>query len=359
MYKNIKNIDKIVFGNGSFSQLDDILKPHRIENNKYFVFIVDDFFDGKELANQLPAYEEDMVFFIDASHDEPKTGQIDRLRDEIIDLKGTPSGIVGIGGGSIMDIAKALSVMVNNPGSSTKYQGLNLVKNPGIYHVGIPTISGTGAECSTTAVLTGPEKKLGIKCEWTPFNQLILDPELTLTVPKNQWFYTGMDTYIHCIESASGRLYNTFAKAYGDQSIELCKDVFLRENSGQSLENSEKLMVASLFGGLSLSYSEVGVCHALSYGLSYVLGTRHGLANCIAFNVLEDYYPDAVGDFKAMVEKHGIDLPKNMAKDWTDEQVTRMAEISYALSHMWDHAIGEDWKEKVSLDMIKELFYRM
>ena len=359
MYKNIKNIDKIVFGNGSFSQLEDILKPHRIENNKYFVFIVDDFFDGKELANKLPAYEEDMVFFIDASHDEPKTGQIDRLRDEIIDLKGTPSGIVGIGGGSIMDIAKALSVMVNNPGPSTKYQGLNLVKNPGVYHVGIPTISGTGAECSTTAVLTGPEKKLGIKCEWTPFNQLILDPELTLTVPKNQWFYTGMDTYIHCIESASGRLYNTFAKAYGDQSIELCKDVFLRENSGQSLENSEKLMVASLFGGLSLSYSEVGVCHALSYGLSYVLGTRHGLANCIAFNVLEDYYPDAVGDFKAMVEKHGIDLPKNMAKDWTDEQVTRMAEISYALSHMWDHAIGEDWKEKVTIDMIKELFYRM
>jgi 3-deoxy-alpha-D-manno-octulosonate 8-oxidase len=359
VYKNIKNIDKIVFGNGSFSQLEDILKPHRIENNKYFVFIVDDFFAGKELANQLPAYEEDMVFFIDASHDEPKTGQIDRLRDEIIDLKGTPSGIVGIGGGSIMDIAKALSVMVNNPGSSTKYQGLNLVKNPGIYHVGIPTISGTGAECSTTAVLTGPEKKLGIKCEWTPFNQLILDPKLTLTVPKNQWFYTGMDTYIHCIESASGRLYNTFAKAYGDQSIELCKDVFLRENSGQSLENSEKLMVASLFGGLSLSYSEVGVCHALSYGLSYVLGTRHGLANCIAFNVLEDYYPDAVGDFKAMVEKHGIDLPKNMAKDWTDEQVTRMAEISYALSHMWDHAIGEDWKEKVTLDIIKELFYRM
>lgn len=359
MYKNIKNIDKIVFGTGSFSQLEDILKPHRIENNKYFVFIVDDFFDGKELANQLPAYEEDMVFFIDASHDEPKTGQIDRLRDEIMDLKGIPSGIVGIGGGSIMDIAKALSIMVTNPGSSTKYQGLNLVKNPGIYHVGVPTISGTGAECSTTAVLTGPEKKLGIKCEWTPFNQLVLDPELTITVPKNQWFYTGMDTYIHCVESASGRLYNTFAKAYGDQSIELCKDVFLGENSGQSLENSEKLMVASLFGGLSLSYSEVGVCHALSYGLSYVLGTRHGLANCIAFYVLEDYYPDAVGDFKAMVEKHGIDLPKNMAKNWTDEQITRMAEISYALSHMWDHAIGENWKEKVTLDMIKELFYRM
>ena len=359
MLKNIKNIDKIVFGAGSFSQLEDIIQPKRTENDKFFVFIVDNFFKGKYLAKNLPAYEDDLTYFIDVSHEEPKTGQIDELRDEILSKKGLPSGIVGIGGGSIMDIAKALSVMVNQKGSSTKYQGLNLVSNPGIYHVGVPSISGTGAECSTTAVLTGPEKKLGIKCEWTPFNQLILDPDLQLTVPKNQWFYTGMDTYIHCIESASGRLYNTFSKAYGDTATELCKEVFLGENSGQNPENSEKLMVASLFGGLSLSYSEVGVCHALSYGLSYVLGTRHGIANCIAFNVLEDYYPNAVVEFKEMVKKHHIDLPYNMYRDWTDEQVTKMAEIAYNLPHMWDHAIGEDWKDKITIDMIKKLFYRM
>ncbi|MBN1251059.1 MAG: iron-containing alcohol dehydrogenase [Bacteroidales bacterium] len=359
MIKNIRNIDKIVFGGGSFSQLEDIIQSKRTENDKFFVFIVDDFFKGKYLEKSLPAYEDDLVFFLDASHEEPKTGQIDELRDEILSKSGLPSGIVGIGGGSIMDIAKALSVMVKQEGSSTLYQGLNLVENPGIYHVGIPTISGTGAECSTTAVLTGPVKKLGIKCEWTPFNQLILDPDLTLTVPKNQWFYTGMDSYIHCIESESGRLYNTFSKAYGDQSIELCREVFLGEDSGQSPENSEKLMVASLFGGLSLSYSEVGVCHALSYGLSYVFGTRHGIANCIAFNVLEDFYPQGVAEFKEMVRKHNIELPENLAAKWTDEQVTKMAEIAYALSHMWDHAVGENWKEKVTIDTIKDLFYRM
>ena len=56
-------------------------------------------------------------------------------------------------------------------------------------------ISGTGAECSTTAVLTGPEKKLGIKCEYTPFDQIILDPELTLTVPTNQWL--NLETSLH------------------------------------------------------------------------------------------------------------------------------------------------------------------
>jgi len=359
VYKNIKNINKIVFGTGSFDQLDEIIKPKREENDQFFVFLVDDFFRGKYLEKRLPLLDGDIVEFIFTGKEEPKTGQIDKLRDEILASKGLPSGVVGIGGGSIMDIAKALSVMFKQEGSSTLYQGLNLAKNPGIYHVGVPTISGTGAECSTTAVLTGPEKKLGIKCEYTPFDQIVLDPELTLTVPTNQWFYTGMDTYIHCIESESGRLYNTFSKAYGDQSLALCREVFLGPDSGQNVENAEKLMVASLFGGLSLSYSEVGICHALSYGLSYVLGTRHGIGNCIAFNVLDEYYPNAIAEFRAMVKKHNIDLPVKMADNWTDEQVTKMAEISYALSHMWDHAIGENWKEKVSIDMIKKLFLRM
>ncbi len=359
VFKNIKNIDKIVYGIGSFDQLDDIIAPQRKHNDKFFVFLVDDFFHGKSLEKRLPVYTEDIVKFIFTGKDEPKTQQIDDLKDEILMTKGLPAGVIGIGGGSIMDIAKALSVMFNQKGSSTLYQGLNLAKNPGVYHVGIPTISGTGAECSTTAVLTGPEKKLGIKCEYTPFDQIILDPELTLTVPTDQWFYTGMDCYIHCIESSTGRFYNTFSKAYGDTALDLCRDVFLGENSGQNLDNAEKLMVASLFGGLSLSYSEVGVCHALSYGLSYVFGTRHGIANSIAFSVLDDYYPKGVTEFREMLDNHHIDLPSDMAKGWTEAEITKMAEIAFALSHMWDHALGKDWKEKLTLDMVKDLFRRM
>ncbi len=359
LFKNIKNIDKIVFGTGSLEQLGEILIPVRNENDNFFVFIIDDFFKDKDLPERLPTFPKDVVKFVFSGKDEPKTEQIDSLRDEILQNHGLPSGVVGIGGGSIMDIAKALSVMFTQEGSSTLYQGLDKAENPGIYHVGIPTISGTGAECSTTAVLTGPEKKLGIKCQYTPFNQIILDPELTLSVPKNQWFYTGMDCFIHCVESASGRYYNTFSKAYGDTALQLCKEVFFGKEAGLNLPNAEKLMVASLFGGLSLSYSEVGVCHALSYGLSYVLGTRHGLANCISFNVLDDFYGKDVETFRKMVEQHHIDLPQNMAKDWSEDTISKMAQTSYDLHHMWDHALGEDWKEKISLDDIKDLFRRM
>ena len=358
-HKNFKSIEKTVFGRGSFNQLDEILEPKRTLNNAYMVFIVDHYFKSKELESRLPVHEGDLVYFIDVDPYEPTTEQIDALRDEILAKKGLPSGLIGIGGGSIMDIAKATALMLTTEGSSSLYQGLNLIKKPGVYHVGVPTISGTGAECSMTAVLTGPEKKLGLKCEWTIFDQVILDSELTATVPVDKWFYTGMDTFIHCIESRDGILNNAYSMAYGEQSLKLCRDIYLGDNAGQSPENDDKLMVASLMGGLSLTYSEVGICHALSYGLSKIFGEKHCYANCLAFQHLADFYPEGVAEFKTMLDKHGIALPQGLSKNWTDAEITAMAHVAYNLHHMWNHAIGTDWKEKISIEFIEGLFRRL
>lgn len=359
MFKNFKSVNKTVFGKGSFNQLDSILAEKRESKDAFIVFLVDNHFKDKALAQRVPAHQEDMLIFVDVDAHEPTTEQIDSLRDNILNTKGLPAGVVGIGGGSVMDIAKAVALMLTNEGSSTLYQGLNLIKKAGVYHVGIPTISGTGAEVSMTAVLTGPEKKLGLKCDWTVFDQIVLDPELIAEVPRNQWFYTGMDTYIHCVESMTGHLKNTFSEAYGYKSMELCREVFLGENFGQNPLNDEKLMVASYFGGLSLTYSEVGVCHALSYGLSYVFGTRHCIANCIIFEQLENYYPEGVREFREMVKKNEIFIPQNLAKDWTDAQVDKMADVALALTHMWNHAIGLDWKDKIKKETLKEIYWKM
>ncbi len=359
IHKNFKNIEKVVFGRGSFDNLTEILAAHRNQNGKFFLFVVDNFFKGKELENRLPALPEDVVRFIDPDPHEPTTEQIDSLRDEILNTRGLPAGVIGIGGGTLMDIAKAISLMFTNEGSSTLYQGLNLIKKPGIYHLGIPTISGTGAEVSMTAVLTGPEKKLGLKCEWTVFNQVILDSELIASVPVDKWFYTGMDTYIHCIESMNGMLNNAYSLAYAEQALTLCRDIYLGNKAGQTAENDDKLMVASMMGGLSLTYSEVGVCHALSYGLSKILGEKHCYANCIAFQHLGDYYADGVKEFGQMLVKHNVVLPQNLSRNWSDEQVTAMAQVAWNLTHMWNHAIGPDWQEKMTLEDIKALFRRM
>ncbi len=359
MHKNFKNIDKVVFGRGSFSNLGSILEEKRNENGRFFLFVVDHYFSGKDLLQRLPAQPEDIVKLIDVDPHEPTTAQIDALRDEVLQARGLPAGVIGIGGGSIMDIAKAVSLMFTNEGSSTLYQGLNLVKKPGIYHLGVPTISGTGAEVSMTAVLTGPEKKLGLKCDWTVFNQVILDPELIASVPRDKWFYTGMDTYIHCIESENGTLNNAYSHAFAEQSLKLCRDIYLGEGAGQTPENDDKLMVASMMGGLSLTYSEVGICHALSYGLSKILHEKHCYANCLAFQHLEDYYPEGVREFRQMLQQHQISLPQALSRNWSDETITAMAQVAYNLPHMWNHAIGPDWKEKINLDTIKALYQRL
>ncbi len=359
MHKNFKGIEKTVFGRGAFSQLGSIVEERRGENDHFMLFLVDNYFKGKELEKRIPAKAEDVVTFIDVDPEEPTTKQVDGIRDTIVRTKGIPSAVIGIGGGSIMDLAKAISLMFTNEGSSVKYQGLNLIQKPGIYHIGVPTISGTGAEVSMTAVLTGPEKKLGLKCEWTVFNQVVLDPDLIASVPRDKWFYTGMDTYIHCIESRDGILNNAYSTAFGEQSLALCREVYLGEQSGQTPENNEKLMVASLMGGLSLTYSEVGIVHAMSYGLSKILGTKHCYANCVAFQHLGDYYPEGVAEFNQMIQKHNITLPKNLSSSWSEETITAMANVSIKLEHMWNHAIGTDWKSKVTLDTVKDLFRRL
>ncbi|MDG1014581.1 MAG: iron-containing alcohol dehydrogenase family protein [Flavobacteriaceae bacterium] len=357
-FKNFPLVSKVVFGRGSFNQLGEILAPLRKNENAPFIFLVDDVFENdSSFVSKIPLLYADRIIFISAKH-EPKTCQVDTLVENIILSSSIlPSGIIGIGGGTIMDLAKAVSLMLTNEGYCEDYQGWDLIKNKGIYHVGIPTISGTGSEVSRTSVLTGPTKKLGINSDFTPFDQVILDPELTKDVPKDQWFYTGMDCFIHCVESLKGNFINSFSETYGNTALNLCKDVFL--NSLPQNESQDKLMMASWHGGMSISYSQVGVAHALSYGMSYLLGVKHGIGNCIVFDQLEAFYPEGVRIFRQMKAKHNILLPKGVCSNLTQKQFDSMIDIALSLEPLWENALGKDWKIKITRPLLKDLYSKM
>ncbi len=352
-FRNFKMVDYVVYGRGSFNQLDEIIAPHR-NGNFPMIFIVDHFFQGKELVKRVPVQPNDKVIFADVTS-EPKTTYVDRLAKELKEQFGRISGIVGIGGGSTMDLAKAVSLMMSNDGSSADYQGWDLVKKPGVYKVGVPTLSGTGAEVSRTTVLTGPTKKLGMNSDFTPFNQIILDPELTANAPVNQRFYTGMDCYIHCIESLTGTYLNEFSKAYGEKALELCRYVFLEKDKWDD-ECDDKLMMASYAGGMSIAYSQVGVAHAVSYGLSYLLGTKHGIGNCIVMQHLEEYYHEGVAEFKRMVEKSGAEIPQGICKGLTDQQFDTMINVSLGMKPLWENALGSNWEKIMTRDKLRKLY---
>ncbi|WP_452602660.1 iron-containing alcohol dehydrogenase family protein [Pontimicrobium sp. MEBiC06410] len=358
-YKNFPMVSRVVFGRGSFNQLGEILAPKRLNTKAPFIFFVDDVFKGNAwLTSRIPLSYDDKLYYVSAK-EEPKTSQIDDLVEDIIlNYKERPSGIIGIGGGSVLDIAKAVSIMLTNKGQSKDYQGWDLVKNPAIYHVGIPTISGTGAEVSRTTILTGPDRKLGINSDYTPFDQVVLDPELTKDVPKEQWFYTGMDCYVHCIESLNGTYLNAFSKSYGEKAYSLCKEVFVDGNLTEE-ESQDKLMMASWHGGMSIAYSQVGVAHAMSYGLSYLLGTKHGIGNCIVFDHLEDYYPEGVALFKEMKTKHNINLPQGICAELSDKEFDIMIDVALSLEPLWENAIGKQWKKSITRETLRALYEKM
>jgi len=357
-FRNFPMVPKVVFGEGCFDQLTSILTPQKKEKAP-FIFLVDDIFENNtEFLDRINLRFNDKLIFISAE-EEPKTSQVDDLVKDIkTEFTYTPSGIIGIGGGTVMDLAKAVSIMLINQGSAADYQGWDLVKHKAVYHVGIPTISGTGAEVSRTTVLTGPVRKLGINSDFTPFDQVILDPELTKGVSKNQWFFTGMDCFIHCVESLNGTFLNAFSQSYGEKAYDLCMEIFLSDTLSEE-ESRAKLMMASWHGGMSIAYSQVGVAHAMSYGLGYVLGTKHGVGNCIVFQFLDEFYPKDVAIFKRMVEKHGVEIPQGICKNLSEEQMDTMITVALGMVPLWENAIGTDWETIITREKLKYLYLKM
>ncbi|WP_236669063.1 iron-containing alcohol dehydrogenase family protein [Aquimarina mytili] len=349
-------VPKVVFGKGCFNQIGKILSDKR-NGIAPFVYLIDSVFENNTsfIEERLSLSSTDEIIYVSTA-EEPKTSQVDEIVSKIKNsYQFIPSGIIGIGGGSILDLSKAVAIMLTNPGSASEYQGWDLVKNKAVYHVGVPTISGTGAEVSRTTVLTGPERKLGINSDYTPFDQVILDPELIKDVPKDQWFYTGMDCYIHCVESLDGTYLNAFSQSYGEKALDLCNEIFLENNLSKE-DSDAKLMMASWHGGMSIAYSQVGVAHAMSYGLAYVLGTKHGIGNCIVFDKLGEYYPKGVEVFKKMKDYHGINLPEGICANITEEQLNTMTTVALGLEPLWENALGPDWKSKINASKLKEIY---
>ena len=301
MYRNTKNVPYYVFGRGSLAQLGDLLKPRREAVDGPVVYFVDHFFRDHELIGRLPMEKGDQLHFVDSSS-EPEVTRIDAFKEAVSAADSrTPCCVVGIGGGNALDTAKAVANLLTNPGKAEDYQGWELVKNPAVYKIGIPTLSGTGSECSRTCVLTNIPKnlKLGMNSDYTVYDQLLLDPDLLATVPRDQYFYTGIDTFMHCVESLQGSYRNAIIDAFSVRAV-------------------QKMMIASYIGGMAAG--NVGVIHPFSAGLGVVLHVAHGLGNCLALNVLGDIYPKEYKQFRTMIERQGVNLPTGICKDLTEEQ---------------------------------------
>jgi 3-deoxy-alpha-D-manno-octulosonate 8-oxidase len=358
--RNVRNVQHYSIGMGAIQDLANNIELLRTDD-KYILFFIDEYFRGeKQIIQSLKVGSMDELVFV-STKDEPTT---DYINSKVSELKekhiNNPAAVVGMGGGITMDTAKAISNLLTNSGKAEDYQGWDLVKKPGIYKIAIPTLSGTGSEATRTCVMTNKNSglKLGMNSDYTVFDKILMDPELTKSVPKNQYFYTGMDAYIHCIESLSGYYRNAIGDAYSEQTITLCREIFNSEDM-MTDSNRSKMMVASYLGGCAIATSYVGVLHPFSAGLSVVLGTHHCIANCITMRAMEEFYPKEHREFWRMVNKQGIEIPEGICANLKNEQYDQLYESTIIHEKPLTNALGENFKEILTKDKVIQLFKKM
>lgn len=360
--KIAKNVSNYTIGFNSISLLPSILNNRRETNptNKDVIFFIDSFFKGKDDLDLFITLSTDTIIYIDAEN-EPTTDLVDDIANEIRRAKNQlPCAVIGIGGGTTMDVAKAVSNLLTNDGKARDYQGWDLVKQPGIFKIGIPTISGTGAEATRTCVLINKETnlKLGMNSDFTVFDQIILDPSLTKSVPRNQFFYSGMDTYIHCMEALSGSYRNAIGDSLSREALTLCRQVFSSLNMMND-SNREKLMVASYLGGNAIATTYVGIVHPFSAALSVVLGIHHCVANCIVMRAMEKFYPGYYQEFWEMADNQSVEIPKNVCKNLTQSQYQLLYESTIIHEKPLTNALGENFKKILAVEKVVDIFKAM
>lgn len=355
--RNNKNVHRYHIGKDTIKELP-VLLSERPGNQ---VILIDHYFKTKRDIIPVDLEQSHLfVHFIDSSN-ELTTTYVNEIHQQITErFDKQPTVIVGIGGGTALDFAKAVANLLTNEGKAEQYQGWDLVPNPGIYKIGVPTLSGTGAESSRTCVMINTENglKLGMNSDHTIYDQLILDPVMTATVPRNQYFYTGMDTFIHCFESLSGSHRHAISDGMSELAMSLCQRIFASEDM-MSLENREQLMVASYMGGVAIANSFVGVVHPFSAGLSVVLGIHHCEANCITMRAMEEFYPDAYKEFWKMAESQGVEIPSGVCDGLSDDDFDRLYDSTVIHEKPLKNALGEDFKTILTKDKVKELFKKM
>ena len=176
--KNAKNVNRYIFGSGSLKEIANLVHPIVDDPNDYCIFFVDEFFrENEEILQNLNLKCKHHIIFVTTTQ-EPTTTYVDALNKKVKKLDTRlPKVIIGMGGGITLDVTKAISNLLTNPGSAADYQGWDLVLNPSVFKIGIPTLSGTGAEATRKCVLTNKENglNLGMNSDYSVYDQKILN----------------------------------------------------------------------------------------------------------------------------------------------------------------------------------------
>lgn len=228
-------------------------------------------------------------------------------------------GFVGVGGGSSIDLAKAVNVLMTNPGPIGQYGGIGLVKNPVKPLIAIPTTAGTSSEITNVTALTDTVavcKYVVIDNKITP-SHVIADPEFTRTMPKSVTAATGMDAITHAVESYISNMATPLTEYNSLQGLKILYENLPKAvENGNDMEARENMMLGCIITGFGFSNANLGLVHGIAHTLSAHFHLAHGMANAVVLPHVMAYNASSCPEKMVELAK-AIDLPLtgNMDED--------------------------------------------
>ena len=256
--------------------------------------------------------------------------------------------IIGIGGGSPIDIAKTSAIMATNKGTIAEYFGIDLVPKPGLPTIIVPTTAGTGSEVTPIAILSDESEKLkkGVVSPYLFPALALLDPELTLGLPPQITAATGMDALIHALEAYTSVNATQITDLLAFRAIEmLYENIRTAYANGNDLEARSKMLEGSLLAGMAFANAGVTAVHAFAYPIGAEFHIPHGIANTlmlphvIRFNLLGNLpkFAQIAKAFSLSIE--GLDELR--AAEMSVEAIERLAEDLRVPRHLAEFGVTE------------------
>lgn len=199
--------------------------------------------------------------------------------------------VLAVGGGSVIDSAKAIALLHTHDGCITQYEGRDCARRKVTPIVAIPTTAGTGSEVTRSSVITDTKRnfKFSLKdVEMAP-KLAIVDPELTYELPKKLTASTGMDALVHAIEAYTCKVATPFSDTWAKEAMRLIFPNLREAVQNGTKESRDKLMIGSTMAGVAFSHADVAAVHCLAEALGGLYDTPHGVANSIFLPVVTEF----------------------------------------------------------------------
>ncbi|MGG0453877.1 iron-containing alcohol dehydrogenase [Priestia megaterium] len=325
-----RTAETLVTGSGSISKIGEEAKKL---NATKVIIITDKVIRQTGLLSKVINPLEEAGLATDIIDDVVPEPPFENLEQMITQIEGKGYDLlVGVGGGSALDIAKVLSIMLTNHEDVRDVVGIEKVKNPGVPTILVPTTSGTGSEVTYNAIFTDIRDKVkkGIVSPYLLPKVAIVDPELTLTVPPSVTAATGMDALVHAVESYTAIRAGELTDGIALQAIKLISRSLRKAvYNGKDLKAREDMAMGSLLAGISLGNAGVGAVHALAYPLGGKFKVPHGVANSLLLPFVMKY--NAVADlekFAEVAKAMGENVEGLSLREAADRAVQALAQLS-------------------------------